>query len=290
MDTALPYFDDWWDYNKPDETEAKFRALLPQAEQAGDRSYLIELLTQIARTEGLQRKFDDAHQTLDRALALLSDDLKRAQVRYLLERGRVFNSSRHPEQARPLFLDAWEQALAAREDFHAIDAAHMLGIVEPPGEQLAWNRKALALAEQTSDTRARQWIGSLYNNIGWMYHDAGDYTQALEMFQNALSAREEEGKMSEIRAARWCIARTRRSLGQIDLALAAQRELLQEFEQSGETSGYVFEELGECLLALGQPAEAEEYFALAYTTLSKNPWLAANEPARLQRLKALGKV
>jgi tetratricopeptide (TPR) repeat protein len=247
-------------------------------------------LTQIARTEGLQRKFDDAHQTLDRALALLSADLQRAQVRYLLERGRVFNSSRHPEQARPLFLDAWELALAAREDFHAIDAAHMLGIVEPPGEQLAWDRKALALTGRTSDARAKKWLGSLYNNIGWAYHDAGDYTQALEMFQKALSVREEEGKVSEIRAARWCIARAQRSLGQIDTALAAQRELLQEFEQSGETSGYVHEELGECLLALGQSSDAQGYFALAYAELSKNPWLAENEPARLHRLKALGKA
>ena len=290
MEPELPFFDDWWDYNKPGETEAKFRALLPQAEQAGDRSYFIELLTQIARTEGLQRTFDEAHRTLDQALALLSGDLARAQIRYLLERGRVFNSSGHPEQAWPLFLDAWEQGLAAHEDFHAIDAAHMLGIVAPPGEQLAWNHKALALAEQTGDARAKQWIGSLYNNMGWAYHDAGDYTQALDLFQKALAFHEQEGKPDLIRIARWSVARTQRSLGQFDAALATQRELLQEVERSGEPDGYICEELGECLLALGQPTEAQGYFARAYAVLSQNPWLAEKEPTRLERLKALGKV
>jgi len=288
MEPALPDFDDWWDYHKPDKTEAKFRALLPRAEEARDRSYLVQLLTQIARAQGLQRQFAEAHATLDRAQTLLSDDLTQAQIRYLLERGRVINSSNHPDEARPLFLGAWERASAAHEDLYAIDAAHMLGIIEPPEEQLTWDLKALALAEQTSDIRAKKWPGSLYNNIGWTYHDMGDYTQALAFFQKALAFQEQRGKTAEIRIARWAVARARRSLGQIDAALAMQRALLQEFEQSGETSGYVYEELGECLLTQGQQAQAKRYFALAYAELSKDPWLAEKEPARLERLKTLG--
>ncbi len=288
MEPALPDFDDWWDYDQPAESEKKFCALLPRAEESGDRSYLVQLLTQIARAQGLQRQFAEAHATLDRAQALLSDDLTQAWIRYLLERGRVFNSSNHPDEARPLFLDAWERASAAHEDFYAIDAAHMLGIIEPPAEQLAWDLKALALAEQTSKTRAKKWPGSLYNNIGWTYHDAGDYTQALAFFQKALAFQEQRGKTPEIRIARWTVARALRSLGQIEAALAMQRALLQDFERSGEASGYVYEELGECLLTQGQPAEAQGYFALAYAALAKDPWLVANQSARLQRLKELG--
>ena len=290
MPTELPNFDDLWDYNKPDETETKFRALLPLAEQSKDRSYLVQLLTQIARTEGLQRKFADAHQTLDRALTLLADEMTQARVRYLLERGRVFNSSKHPDQARPLFLDAWEQGSAAQEDFHAIDAAHMMAIVEMPEQQLAWNLKGLALTEQTTDARAKQWLGALNNNIGWTYHDAGDYAQALAYFQKALAVRQAEGDRREIRIARWVVARAQRSLGQTETALTTQRELLQEIEQSGDSDGYINEELGECLLALGQASEAKAYFARAYHELSQNLWLPENEPARLQRLKELGNV
>jgi hypothetical protein len=53
-------------------------------------------------------------------------------VRYLLERGRVFNSTGHRLEASPLFREAWELASAAGQDFYAASAAHMLVISEPP--------------------------------------------------------------------------------------------------------------------------------------------------------------
>ena len=58
----LPDFDALWDYDHPDQTEAKFREILLQFPE-NTRSFL-ELLTQIARAQGLQRKFEHAHQTL----------------------------------------------------------------------------------------------------------------------------------------------------------------------------------------------------------------------------------
>ncbi|MEK7783952.1 MAG: tetratricopeptide repeat protein [Chloroflexota bacterium] len=280
-------FDDLWDYNDPEATEQKFRGLLPPA--AGDASYHAQLLTQIARAQGLQRKFDEAHRTLDEAQSLLTDDLAQARIRYLLERGRVFNSSKHREQARPLFLEAWELATSAGEDSYAIDAAHMLGIVEQPEQALEWNLKALVLAETTPDERAQNWRGSLYNNIGWTYHDAGNYQKAFDLFERALRWREAQGRLPQIRIAKWCVARALRSLGRLEEALAAQQALLAEHENAGGKDGYVYEELGECLLALNRQEEARPYFALAYDELSKDPWLADNEPARLERLKQLGR-
>ena len=66
----LPDFDALWNYDDPATTEQQFCALLSRAEQSDDRSYHAQLLTQIARTQGLQRKFSDAHATLDTAQAL----------------------------------------------------------------------------------------------------------------------------------------------------------------------------------------------------------------------------
>jgi hypothetical protein len=132
MASELPDFDQWWDYDEPAETERKFHALLDRAKASGDASYHAQLLTQIARAQGLQRSFDQAHRTL----ALLGG---RAHIRYLLERGRVFNSSKHAEQARPLFVEAWELARIAGEDSCAVDAAHMIAITETPEEQMRWN-------------------------------------------------------------------------------------------------------------------------------------------------------
>ena len=280
-------FDTLWDYDRPAETEIKFRELLPAVR---DPSHKAQLLTQIARAEALQRKFEEAHQTLDEAEKLLTDDLKRARIRYLLERGRVHNSAGQPEQAKPLFQQAYELALAAGEDFYAVDAAHMLAIVESPEQQLAWNLRALELAEKSDDPRARKWRGSLLNNLGWTYHDAGQYEMALDTFQKALQWQEEQGNVEMARVARWCVGRALRSLKRIDEAHAIQTALLQAYEEAGEKSGYVYEELAECLCAVGRDAEAQPYFALAYEELSKDPWLANNEPGRLQRLKELGKV
>ncbi|HET7144481.1 MAG TPA: hypothetical protein VFI68_10715, partial [Anaerolineales bacterium] len=84
-------FDSLWDYSNPDQTEIKFREILSRI-PANEPAHL-ELLTQIARSQGLQRKFDEAHQTLDQFENALDQNPSRAKVRYLLERGRVFNSS-----------------------------------------------------------------------------------------------------------------------------------------------------------------------------------------------------
>ncbi|HND49505.1 MAG TPA: hypothetical protein PLL95_13155, partial [Anaerolineales bacterium] len=70
----LPDFDSLWDYSNPDQTETKFREVLPQFPDGNER---LELLTQIARTQGLQRKFDEAHKTLDEVEGQLSVDSSR---------------------------------------------------------------------------------------------------------------------------------------------------------------------------------------------------------------------
>ncbi len=289
MDT-LPDFDALWDYNKPAETEKKLTNLLPLAKSTGDASYLGQLLTQIARSQALQRKFAEAHQTLDKVEAILTEKLPIVRIRYLLERGRTLNSAGSPEKAMPLFEQAWELGMEIHDDFYAVDAAHMVAIVEKPEAALDWNLKALALAEKSRDMRAQKWLGSLYNNIGWTYHDMEDYEKALDIFQNALQLRMREGKPGPIRIARWCIARTLRSLNLIEDALRVLRKLLVEIEAAGEKDGYTHEELGECLLALGREAESQPHFARAFEILSQDPWLAANEPDRLARLEKLGKT
>jgi tetratricopeptide (TPR) repeat protein len=289
-DTGNADFDRLWNFAKPEETEARFRSLLPEMEE-GSGPY-IELLTQIARTEGLQRRFDDAHATLDRALDLLGDSSGRPRVRYLLERGRAHRSAIHsvdPEKAREHFLGAWELARAIGEDGLAVDAAHMMAIAEPGDEaQMEWNLRALEVAESSTMHDANAWCGSLYNNIGWTHHAGGRFDEALEIFIRAQHWREEHGSPATIRIAKWCVARTLRSLGRVDEALAIQSALHAEFQELGEPDGYVFEELGECLLLLGRTEEARPLFQAAHEHLSKNEWLVQSDPARIERLRTLG--
>jgi tetratricopeptide (TPR) repeat protein len=279
-----------WDFNEPARSEAAFREALADVPVSCERDYAAQVHTQIARAQGLQRSFDDAHATLDAVESMLDETSPLVHVRYRLERGRVLNSSGHADEARPLFLGAWEESGANGFDFYTVDAAHMIAIVDPPEAALRWNEMALAVAQASDDERARNWEGSLCNNIGWTLHDAGEYAGALEMFERALEARVRQGKAADIRIARWCVARCLRSLGQVEEALDMQRVLLAEGEAAGEPDGYTHEEIGECLLVLGRAEEARPHFARACEILSQDPWLVESEPQRLERMAELGRA
>ena len=288
QDSNLPDIHGLWDYNDPAGTESKFRAGLATAEASDDRGHHAELLTQIARAQGLQRQFDAAHRTLDEADAMIDSDMRRAKVRLLVERGRVFNSSGSAEKAKPLFVEAWELASGEGIDGLAIDAAHMMAIVESGDETLMWNQRALDLANSSSDPDAQRWTGSLCNNIGWAHHSNEDHNKALIYFEQALQHRRAQGKADDIRIARWCIARCLRSLNRVEEALAAQRELEKQIADAENPDGYVYEELAECLHALGRTGEARPYFRRAHELLSKDAWLVESEPERIERLRDLG--
>ena len=216
----------------------------------------------MARAVGLQRRFDEARALLDEAVLLLPEAGAVAVIRYQLESGRVHNSAGDSAAAIPHFKRAWKAARAAAEDGYAVDAAHMLAIAAETGEEtLAWNERALELAEASEDERARRWRAALLNNLGWARHDGGDYEAALSLFERALferalAERQKHGPNRETRIARWCVARCLRSLGRLEEALAQQHELLAEEVAAGEAAGFTWEEIGECLLALGRDAEA----------------------------------
>jgi tetratricopeptide (TPR) repeat protein len=244
-----------WDFTRPEESERRFRVLLDEIEAGTGAA--AEVLTQIARSQGLQGRFEEAHRTLDGVEPLLGAHASRPRARYLLERGRVLNSSGRPEEAFPLFIHALGVALAAGEDFYAVDAAHMAAIVSPGDNVLNWNRRGLAMAEASRDPRARRWRGSLYNNLGWAHHDRGEFDEALRCFEQALEARQAQGEAALVRAAQWCVARGLRSLGRAEDALAIQRALLAEHRRLGTGARDVYAELIACLESLGRHEEAE---------------------------------
>lgn len=268
-------FDALWDYADPAATEARLRAYEAHSTEA------LELRTQIARALGLQQKFAEGHAELDEVDRSDSADA-RVRIRSALERGRLHNSSGDKATARRWFETAFALAEGAHEENLAVDAAHMIAIAAP-GESVGWNQRALALARASKDPKARAWRGPLLNNLGWSYHDMKDYPMALAFFEDAIAFRKEQGKADEIRVAEWCFARTLRSLGRHEEALAIQERL----ESEGTEDGFVSEELGELLLLLGRSAESRPKFARAHELLSKDPWLQRDEKGRLDRLARL---
>jgi len=314
-----------WEYGDPAASEQRFRAAIEALEPRpsrgatehdasapaaiGTRAARLELMTQLARTFSLRRRFDEAHSILDEverqlgAGAAGGGALARARVRLLLERGRAFNSAGERERARALFTEAWTRARAtstgaedrenAAPSGHriglAVDAAHMIAITHGGGaEAIEWNRRGLELARRTDDAKARGLIPAMLNNNAWDLHDLGRFDEALAAFEEARDEWTKRGREPQIRIARWSVARCLRSLERHDDALAILRALESE-PTHGARIGFTFEEIAENLDALGRRDDARPYFRRAAEDLSKDAHLAASEPARLARLAERGR-
>ena len=280
--------DELWDYDHPAASEARFREAITAADAAGDTAAADEGRTQLARSLGLQRRFDEGDAVLD-VLDAAHPVADRVRVRARLERGRLRRSGGDVPASVPHFEAAWTLAQALGEDGLAVDAAHMLAIVDAAPGEATWHERALTLADTSADPAARRWRGSLWNNIGWARFEAGDHDGALAAFETALAARREQGKPKETRIAEWSVARALRALGRPAEALAIQRRLVVETADAGdEEDGYMSEEIGECLLVLGRADEARPALARAAELLSADGSLAEQEPERIARLRALG--
>ena len=108
--------------------------------------------------------------------------------------------------------------------FLAVDALHMLAIVDP-GRAQHWTDEGLDLAAASADPRTRRWEVALHNNLGWTFHGEGRYEDALVEFEAAHIASKGFGTRRQESIARWTVARCLRSLGRYDEALVIQEQL-----------------------------------------------------------------
>jgi tetratricopeptide (TPR) repeat protein len=284
---AVADLDELWDFDDAGASEARFRAAAEAAEANGDAAAAAEARTQQARAIGLQDRFDEGHAMLD-GIEATSAGHDRVQMRSLLERGRLLRSGGSEAASMAPFMRAWELASAVGQEDLAVDAAHMLAIVDAPPGVDSWHARALALADASQDPKVRGWRASLWNNVGWTRFERGDHAEALEAFETALVARRRRGGEREIRIAEWSVAKALRLLGRLDEALAIQERIEAEGAAAGDRDdGYVVEEMGECLMALGRTAEARPHLVRAAELLAADPWLAEHEPDRIARLRSL---
>ncbi len=293
-DTKLESFDDLFTGN-PENIEKNLSALLPQAQALENKSVYLQILSQIALAQAMQKKFDLAHKTLDNAETSLTSEYKLARVRILLERGRVFHQSDNTDEVLPLFKMSYELSRKHKFDFHTVNAAHMVAIVEKSvDKKIVWNKNAINLAQKTQDKRAYVWLGALYNNLAQNYIEAEQYSEAHSAFKQSKKFGEDRGDVIVVRGAKWGIARSLRSLNCLDEAMSMQLALLEEYEtvaKKGELPielivvgrGLVYEELAEIHLA-----HMKKYAVFAYQDLSKDPWCIKLMPERLEKMKELG--
>jgi len=226
-----------WDFSDLDATEARFREQLDREPDDAGRA---EVLTQLARIEGLRGDFDACARLLDRAGA--------APVRVDLERGRMLRTSGDPVAALPLFESAFARAVEERQAYLAGDAAHMAALA---GDMRAWTQRGLDYAAQ--EPEAAYWRGPLLNNLGWHLHEAGAHEEAVEVFERALQAREEYPERAhDIAIARYALAVALRAAGRAQEALAQLEDAHGWAQANGVDDPYIRDELAACRGELGR--------------------------------------
>lgn len=292
------------------EAEKNLRALLPRAEALDDKSIYMQILSQIALAQAVQKQFDAAHQTLDRAEKRLTPESHLAKVRILTERGRVFWQSGNIEAARPLLEQSFKLSAQHHFDYHTANAAHLIAIITMNADdKIKWNTIAIDLAQHSESMRAREWLGSLYHNLGQAYLEAKQYENALTTLTKAEEFREQEGYAPNIRVAKWAVARALRLLDRSDEALRILLPLINEYDAMAQQSkfdmpievlpsvrGLVYEELAEIYASNAKTsglsedvndATARNFARMAYEDLSKDEWFKKLEFGRLDRLSQL---
>jgi tetratricopeptide (TPR) repeat protein len=175
-----------WDFDDLDASEARLRAALNDETDDTGRA---EVLTQLARVEGLRDRFDEGDALLDQAIEI-GGAAPVVAIRVDLERGRLRRSGDDAAAALPHFVSAYEQALATGDEFLAVDAAHMAAIAAEGDARGEWTARGIELAERSDDPEVTYWLGPLFNNAGWDLFDDEDYEGALTLFMRALEERE----------------------------------------------------------------------------------------------------
>ena len=271
-----------WDFGDLDASETRFKERLDAEQNDGLRA---ELLTQLARVDGLRGDFEDGERRVREAEAFAGSS-ERAGIRIDLERGRLRNSNGDPEAALPLFVRATERAEEQGELFIAADAAHMAAIAAPNREErLAWTKRGIALAE--SGDGGRYWVGPLLNNLGWDQYEAGEHDAALASFEQALEHRLGDPENGEaIAFGRYAVARAQQALGRHADA-AEQLELAVAWTEAGAPDGWYHEALAESAAALGREEDAKRNAELALDLLPEADPSFADDGERVGRLHEL---
>ena len=260
-----------WDFDDLDATEARFRALRA------------EVLTQLARVQGLREDYAAG----DRLLDEVDEADPRVRIRVDLERGRLRRSSGDTAAALPLFERAFDAAAAAGEDWLAGDAAHMAALAAPNREvYLAWTQRGIELAQSSDD--ARYWLGPLLNNLGGEHFEAGEHAEALDAFERALAAREQDPANPEsIAHARYALGKALRALGRPDEAVRQLGQAVAWAASAGAPDGWYHEELAEDYAAVGRETDAAEQARLALPLLEEADPSFEEDAERAARLREL---
>lgn len=241
------------------------------AEQEGNNSNYTEACAQVARMHSIAGEFEKGRPWLKRAKEAASEDEPKGWSRYLGVRGRFeWQDQKDNEKARRTFIEMYEYCRKHELFRRELDAAHMVAIVAPKDEQIAWSLKAIDAAEKADD---QGWLAVLWNNLGWTYDENDMVEKSLVALINAQKYHYADGSAHSRLVADFGVAHALRRNGK----LVAAREMLAdareragerhrdepENAERGEWVGWGHKYEGDLLMDEGKPGEALEHYRKA---------------------------
>jgi tetratricopeptide (TPR) repeat protein len=271
-----------WDFGDLDASEERLRAQLEAEDSQQGRA---EVLTQLARVEGLRGEFEAGERLIEEAEAAGPTGVASARVD--IERGRLRRSSGDRDAAFPLFEAAYAKAVEASQWYIAADAAHMAALAAPDRDGfVTWTTRGIDLGDAHEE--AAYWVGPLLNNLGWEHYDTGEHDLALESFERALRVRERDpGNPEPIALARYAVGKALRALGRSEEAIPLVEQAAAWAESEGTPDGWYHEELAEEYAALGRDEDARTHARTAIPLLEAADPSFADDAERAARLRVL---
>jgi tetratricopeptide (TPR) repeat protein len=159
-----------------------FEKLAARAAAEGDTEALVEASAMRARSYLALGRPDDGRAWLERAAGAATNEQPLGWSRYLSVKGRFEWKDGDNEAATRTFRELYDYSRGHELWSRAVDAANMISITGEPSERFDWSRRGIEMAEAGGMTG---WLGPLWNNLGWNYHDAGRYDEAYDALVKA---------------------------------------------------------------------------------------------------------
>ena len=169
-----------WDFDDLDASEARFLAQLGEETTDAGRA---EVLTQLARVEGLRGEFGRLRRVARRGRGARR---RRPRARSSSAAGASARREATAPGSRSSCGRSSSRRRAGRTSSPPTPRTCSRSSTTPRRGRRAGSRSPA----RRDDPGVRYWLGPLYNNIGWTRFEAGDHAGALEAFELALAARE----------------------------------------------------------------------------------------------------
>jgi tetratricopeptide (TPR) repeat protein len=167
------------DYAKAGEL---FERIATSADETGDTEAFVEASAMRARSHLAVGDADKGRPWLSRAKGMASRSVPSGWSRYMAVKGRFEWKDGDNESASRTFRELFDYCEEHELWERAVDAANMVSITGDESLKLDWSLRGIEMAERGDMTG---WLGPLWNNLGWNYHDAGRYEEALDALVKA---------------------------------------------------------------------------------------------------------